>query len=256
MKALVLSGGSGTRPRPRSSAEPTAGPSVAPAGQCAPAAGKPVLFEVLEGIADTGILDVGIVLGEGADEIRAAVGDGTRFGVSVTYLPQHRSPDPARSLRGARDWLGEDDFVTHPGDTFVPGGIGEQLEAFRTHRPAAQAVPDHPGVYFFTDAVHRAVEATAPTGGEPAASGEVGFGEVLRWLADQGLEVATGAPAAGAYDTRTGTQSDTRTGTQSGTHTGTRSGTRTDTFTVTSTDTFSATVTDTAVDHGRPRTCS
>ncbi|MDA5285459.1 sugar phosphate nucleotidyltransferase [Streptomyces sp. Isolate_45] len=228
MKALVLSGGSGTRPRPR----PSAGSCAAPAGQSAPAAGRPVLFDVLEGIADTGILDVGIVLGEGAEEIRAAVGDGTRFGVSVTYLPQHRPPDPARSLRSARDWLGEDDFVTYPGDTFVPGGIGEHLEEFRTHRPAAQAVPDHPGVYFFTEAVHRAVESATPTGGGPGASGAAGFGDLLRWLADQGLEVATGAPATGADDTRTDTSTDTRT------------------------DTFSATVTDTAVDHGRPRTCS
>ncbi|MDX2392035.1 MULTISPECIES: sugar phosphate nucleotidyltransferase [unclassified Streptomyces] len=228
MKALVLSGGSGTRPRPR----PSAGSCAAPAGQSAPAAGRPVLFDVLEGIADTGILDVGIVLGEGAEEIRAAVGDGTRFGVSVTYLPQHRPPDPARSLRCARDWLGEDDFVTYPGDTFVPGGIGEHLEEFRTHRPAAQAVPDHPGVYFFTEAVHRAVESATPTGGGPGASGAAGFGDLLRWLADQGLEVATGAPATGADDTRTDTSTDTRT------------------------DTFSATVTDTAVDHGRPRTCS
>ncbi|MEU9032912.1 sugar phosphate nucleotidyltransferase [Streptomyces sp. NPDC048383] len=242
MKALVLSGGSGTRPRTRSSA-PAAGPP-------APATGRPVLFDVLEGIAETGILDVGIVLGEGADEIRAAVGDGARFGVSVTYLPQLRSPGPAQSLRCARDWLGEDDFVTYPGDTFVPGGIGDQLERFRTDRPAAQAVPDHPGVYFFTEAVHRAVEDATPPGddgaGEPGTSGPggAGFADVLRRLADQGLEVVTGATAAAATPTSAATDT-----TPAGAPTAAEAA-----FPPTAGATV--TVTDTAVDHGRPQTRS
>lgn len=241
MKALVLSGGSGTRPRPRSSATISAA-----AGLTTPAAGRPVLFDVLEGIAETGILDVGIVLGEGADEIRAAVGDGTRFGVSVTYLPRRRSPDPAQSLRCARDWLGEDDFVTYPGDTFVPGGIGEQLERFRTNRPAAQAVPGHPGVYFFTDAVHRAVDEASPTGddgaGEPGMSGAggAGFADVLRRLADQGLEVVTGASTAEATPTPTATDTIPTAAT----------------LTAPPTAKATVTVTDTAVDHGRPQTRS
>ncbi|MFF4324790.1 sugar phosphate nucleotidyltransferase [Streptomyces sp. NPDC001568] len=249
MKALVLSGGSGTRPRPRSSAttSPAAGPAT-------PAAGRPVLVDILEGIAETGILDVGIVLGEGADEVRAAVGDGTRFGVSVTYLPRRRSPDPAQSLRCARDWLGEDDFVTYPGDTFVPGGIGEQLERFRTDRPAAQAVPGHPGVYFFTDAVHRAVEETAPAdddeAGEPGMSGAggAGFTDVLRRLADQGLEVVTGASPAGATPTPAAAD----------TIPTAAADTIPTAATVTAPPTAKATVTvtDTAVDHGRPQTRS
>ncbi|GAA3278413.1 sugar phosphate nucleotidyltransferase [Streptomyces lavendulae] len=186
MKALVLSGRSGTSPRPL---------PAAAEGRPGPDAGKPVLFDVLEGIADAGILDVGIVLGEGADEVRAAVGDGARFGVSITYLPQHRPLGPAHALRCARAWLGEDDFVTLSGDTVVPGGIGEPMEDFRTQRPAAQAAADRPGVYFFTEAVHRAADA-APD----ALPGESGLPDVLRWLAGQGLEVVPdgGRPTAGA----------------------------------------------------------
>ncbi|OKI44216.1 hypothetical protein A6A28_01120 [Streptomyces sp. CB03578] len=184
MKALVLSGGSGTRlhPLPVNSPE-----------QPHPAADKPVLFHALEDIADAGITDVGIVLGDTADEVRAAVGDGARFGVSVTYLPRRRPAGLAHAVRTARDWLGDDDFVTHPGDGFVPGGIGEQLEEFRSRRPVAQEVPGRAGVYFFTDAVHRAVEAVQPSG-----HGELEITEVLRWLTGQGLEVVSGT--AGDHD--------------------------------------------------------
>ncbi|MER5932822.1 sugar phosphate nucleotidyltransferase [Streptomyces sp. NPDC002054] len=174
MKALVLSGGSGTRlrPQPTTSAE------------------QPVLFDVLDGIAGVGITDVGIVLGDTADEVRAAVGDGARFGVSVTYLPQGRPQGPAHAVRTARDWLGEDDFVTHPGDTFVPRGIGEQMEEFRSRRPAAQVVPGRAGMYFFTDAVHQAVAAVDAV--RPATGDGPEIADILRWLADQGLEVVSG----------------------------------------------------------------
>ncbi|MEV0416339.1 hypothetical protein AB0I68_37765 [Streptomyces sp. NPDC050448] len=165
MKALVLSGGS-------------------------PEADRSVLFRVLEQIADVGITDVGIVLGGAADAVRAAVGDGARFGVGVTYLPRSRRPGPGAAVGTARDWLGDDDFVTHPEDVLVPGGIGEQVEAFRIRRPAAQVVPGPAGVYFFTDAVHRAVDAV-----QAAAPGGPEITDVLRWLTDQGLEVVSATPA-------------------------------------------------------------
>ncbi|MET9606148.1 sugar phosphate nucleotidyltransferase [Streptomyces sp. NPDC006512] len=177
MKALVLPGGSGSRPHP---------PPATPAVRLHPASGKPVLFHVIEGIADAGITDVGIVLGDTAEDVRAAVGDGARFGVAVTYLPQRGPLGPARAVRTARDWLGEEDFVTHPGDVFAPGGIGGQLEEFRSRRPAAQVVPGRAGVYFFTDAVHEALDAVRPT-----AHGESEIEDVLRWLAGQGLEVVS-----------------------------------------------------------------
>ncbi|MER6448184.1 hypothetical protein DEJ51_04585 [Streptomyces venezuelae] len=155
-----------------------------------PGADRSVFFRVLEQIADVGITDVGIVLGGAADAVREAVGDGTRFGVGVTYLPRSRRPGPGAAVHMARDWLGDDDFVTYPEDVLVPGGIGEQVEAFRTRRPAAQVVPGPAGVYFFTDAVHRAVDAV-----QAAASGGPEITDLLRWLADQGLEVVSAAPA-------------------------------------------------------------
>ena len=89
MKALVLSGGSGTRLRPITHTS---------AKQLLPVANKPVLFYGLEAIAAAGITEVGIVVGDTAPAIQAAVGDGSRFGIRVTYLRQEaREPGCGRS---------------------------------------------------------------------------------------------------------------------------------------------------------------
>jgi glucose-1-phosphate thymidylyltransferase len=211
VKALVLSGGSGTRLRPLTHTT---------AKQLVPVANKPILFYVLEGIADAGVTDVGLIVGDTAEEIRAAVGDGSRFGISVTYIPQHQPLGLAHAVRVARDWLGDDDFVMYLGDNFLLGGISEQLEEFRTRRPAAQImltrVPDPSafgvvtlddeglvtgleekpkfpksdlalvGVYFFTPAVHDAVSAI-----RPSARGELEITDALQWLLDHGRDVTS-----------------------------------------------------------------
>lgn len=79
MKALVLAGGKGTRLRPLTHTS---------AKQLVPVANKPVLFYGLEAIRQAGITSVGIVVGDTGHEIRDAVGDGSRFGLDVTYIPQ------------------------------------------------------------------------------------------------------------------------------------------------------------------------
>ena len=209
MKALVLAGGSGSRLRPITHTY---------AKQLLPVANKPVLFYGLEAIRDAGITDVGIVVGDTAPAIEDAVGDGSAFGLTATYLRQDAPRGLAHAVIVARDFLADDDFVMYLGDNFIVGGITPLVEEFRSSRPDAQimltSVPDprqfgvaeldtagevvgleekpqHPksdlalvGVYIFTPAVHDAVSQLAPSW-----RGELEITEAIQWLIDQGRKV-------------------------------------------------------------------
>jgi glucose-1-phosphate thymidylyltransferase len=113
MKALVLSGGSGSRLWPITHTS---------AKQLVPVANKPVLFYGLEAIRDAGISDVGIVVGSTAPAIQDAVGDGSAFGLDVTYLPQEAPLGLAHAVLIAREFLSNEDFVMYLGDNFIVGG--------------------------------------------------------------------------------------------------------------------------------------
>jgi glucose-1-phosphate thymidylyltransferase len=209
MKALVLSGGSGSRLRPITHTS---------AKQLLPVANKPVLFYGLEAIRDAGISSVGIVVGDTAPSIQAAVGDGSAFGLDVTYIRQDAPRGLAHAVLIARDFLGDDDFVMYLGDNFIVGGIAALVDEFRSGRPDAQImltqVPDprqfgvaeldasgevigleekprQPkgdlalvGVYIFTPAIHDAVVHL-----KPSWRGELEITEAIQWLIDNGRKV-------------------------------------------------------------------
>jgi glucose-1-phosphate thymidylyltransferase len=213
MKALVLAGGSGSRLRPITHTS---------AKQLLPVANKPVLFYGLEAIRDAGITDVGIVVGDTAAAIEAAVGDGSAFGLEVSYIRQDAPRGLAHAVLIARDFLGGDDFVMYLGDNFIVGGITSLVDEFRSGRPDAQImltrVPDprqfgvaelddagevvgleekprQPksdlalvGVYIFTAAVHEAVREL-----EPSWRGELEITEAIQWLIDNGRKVRSTA---------------------------------------------------------------
>jgi glucose-1-phosphate thymidylyltransferase len=204
MKALVLSGGSGTRLRPITHTS---------AKQLVPVANKPVLFYGLEAIAEAGVTDVGIIVGDTAPLIEAAVGDGSRFGLKVTYIRQQAPLGLAHAVLVARDFLGDDDFVMYLGDNFIVGGITSLVEEFTAARPDAQIMlqkvsdprsfgvaeldetgrvknleekPKQPksdlalvGVYLFTPVIHEAVASL-----KPSWRGELEITEAIQWLLD------------------------------------------------------------------------
>jgi glucose-1-phosphate thymidylyltransferase len=209
MKALVLSGGSGSRLRPITHTS---------AKQLLPVANKPVLFYGLEAIRDAGITEVGIVVGDTGPAIRSAVGDGRAFGLDVTYLRQDAPRGLAHAVLIARDYLGDDDFVMYLGDNFIVGGITGLVGQFTAERPDAQIMltrvpdprqfgvaelddagqvlqlvekPQQPpsdlalvGVYLFTPAVHAAVAQL-----EPSWRGELEITEALQRLIETGHKV-------------------------------------------------------------------
>jgi glucose-1-phosphate thymidylyltransferase len=209
MRALVLAGGTGTRLRPITHTS---------AKQLLPVANKPVLFYGLEAIAEAGITDVGMVVGDTAAAIEAAVGDGSEFGIRVTYIRQEAPLGLAHAVLAARDFLQDDDFVMYLGDNFIVGGITALVEEFSAARPDAQIMltkvadsrdfgvaelddggqvigleekPRQPksdlalvGVYMFTAAVHEAVREL-----KPSWRGELEITEAIQWLIDHGRTV-------------------------------------------------------------------
>ncbi len=130
MKGLILCGGAGTRLRPITHTS---------AKQLVPVANKPILFYGIEDMTAAGITDLGIIVGDTADEIMAAVGDGSRWGATVTYIPQDEPKGLAHCVLIARDFLGDDDFVMYLGDNLLQQGLSEFVDHFEKAQHAADA---------------------------------------------------------------------------------------------------------------------
>jgi len=211
VKALILAGGVGTRLRPITHTS---------AKQLVPVANKPVLYYGLEAIAAAGITDAGVVVGDTAADIEAALDDGSRWGLNITYINQEAPLGLAHAVLVARDFLGDDEFVMYLGDNFIVGGITGLVESFAAQRPAAQILltkvgdpsafgvaeldehgavigleekPAAPksdlalvGVYMFGPAVHEAVRAISPS-----KRGELEITDAIQWLIDQGHPVTS-----------------------------------------------------------------
>jgi glucose-1-phosphate thymidylyltransferase len=125
VKGLILSGGAGTRLRPITHTS---------AKQLVPVANKPILFYGIEDMVEAGITEIGIITGETGPEIRAAVGDGSRWGARVTYIPQEEPLGLAHCVLIARDFLADDDFVMYLGDNLLRQGIAEFVDRFEADR--------------------------------------------------------------------------------------------------------------------------
>jgi glucose-1-phosphate thymidylyltransferase len=208
MRGLILAGGKGTRLRPL---------TYTSAKQLVPVANKPVLFYGIEAVRAAGITDVGIVVGDTREEIRSAVGDGSKFGVRVTYIEQDAPRGLAHAVLIAEPFLRGEPFVMYLGDNLIAAGITSLVEEFRRSGCNCQILlarvpnpeqfgvaeidgervvrlvekPPRPrsdlalvGVYMFDDAVFDAVKAI-----RPSERGELEITDAIQWLVDHGHAV-------------------------------------------------------------------
>ena len=208
MRALVLSGGEGSRLRPITHTQ---------AKQLIPVAGTPILFHALEAISRAGITEVGIVVGATAAEVRAAVGDGSKWGIRVTYIPQEAPLGLAHAVLTAETFVRGEPFLMYLGDNILLEGLTGFVEEFERTRPDAQIflarVPEPErfgvavlegervvrlaekpaesisdlalvGVYLFDDSILEAARAITPS-----ARGELEITDAIQWLIDHGRTV-------------------------------------------------------------------
>jgi glucose-1-phosphate thymidylyltransferase len=209
VKGLILSGGRGTRLYPI---------TYTSAKQLVPVANKPVLFRVIEAIRDAGIDDIGIVVGDTAEEIKRAAGRGGRWDAKITYIRQDAPLGLAHAVKVSQDFLGDDRFVMFLGDNVIQGGISGLIRQFADSEWNSQIVltrVDHPqqygvaqldddgrivqlvekpkeplsdlalvGIYMFDQHIFEAVHAI-----QPSWRGELEITDAIQWLVDHGYAV-------------------------------------------------------------------
>jgi glucose-1-phosphate thymidylyltransferase len=208
LKALIASGGRGTRLRPITHTQNK---------HLIPIANKPILHYAIEAAAEAGITDLGIVTNADSNEVQQAIGDGSRWGVKITYIPQDAPRGLAHVVKIAEPFIGKEKFVFYLGDNMVVGGIRRFIEEFErsgcncfltlaaVKDPERFGVPEIKdgkivsieekpkkpksryavaGIYLYDHHIFEAVNSI-----KPSARGELEISDAHQYLIDKGYKV-------------------------------------------------------------------
>lgn len=209
MKALILAGGAGTRLRPLTHTS---------AKQLLPVANKPIIFYGIEAISEAGVKEFAIIVGDTADDVMKEVGDGSRWGVKITYIRQEAPLGLAHAVKISKGFMRGQPFIMFLGDNLLKEGIPEFVSKFKTNKPNALILltkvpnpqqfgvaeldasgdvsrlvekPKQPksdlalvGIYLFDSNIFKAVDAI-----KPSKRGELEITDAIQWLLDNGYSV-------------------------------------------------------------------
>lgn len=213
MKAIIPTGGRGTRMRPLTFSQNK---------HFIPLANKPLIFYPVETVANCGIKDIAITYNPGGlDEAKEVLGNGSRWGINFTYILQEEPKGLANIFQVCQEWLSSSPFLMHLGDNIFADGIEDLVNHFKNKKPDGLVAmvhhkenrrmgvpyfdkdghlikyvekptnPPHdfaiPGIYFFTPSVFKCFEGKNSV--KPSARGEYEISAPYQWLIDQGFRV-------------------------------------------------------------------
>lgn len=180
-----------------------------------PLANKPMIFYALEHIAEAGIKDIGIVISENDKEVPAVVGDGSRLGINITYIPQVGGElGLGHVIKVSKDFLGDEKFLLYLGDNIISDDMTALVRNFeesgancfltlnKTQNPQRFGVPEFQngkivrveerpvnpksefavaGLYFYDNTAHIAAENI-----KPSFRGDYEISDIHTYLAQRG----------------------------------------------------------------------
>lgn len=208
MKALITAGGKGTRLRPITHTQNK---------HLIPIANKPMLQYAIEAIVEAGIKEIGIVVNADNDEVSQVFGDGSRWNVRITYIPQEAPLGLAHVVKISHDFIGNEPFIFYLGDNMLVGGVRKFIEKFEQNKcnclltlakvpdPSRFGVPElrdgkiisieekprNPksqfavsGIYIYDSSIFEAVNNI-----QPSPRGELEISDAHQYLLDHGYTV-------------------------------------------------------------------